>query len=1721
MAIPRSDADLIRICLEGREDEVTDDVLSAIRQRSTESPLVREAVRVSPHPALRSTIVDSKPGSVPDSDSLPSGRSTRVWRLATVGGLIAAFAVVLIVVQQSKKNADFAARLKLDAASPDTIREPAPSASPQRTAPIQTDAPADTHSAGTRPTIEMAVPADTAATATAADAIENAPVTMPPEAAQTSVEPVIPAVIVEAVPDEAPPWAESLNLEIPPRAFADIAWKLPGMEQPDEFRPDQFRQWCESLPGRPFQAQEERVGNRLFTRFDGLTRLRAPWVDDAVLRLGIYDVERCSLYVWDGNRGLQFKFFRHRTPNVWAVHRVTRTAEAAPPTEGELLTTDCGRWQRSTFGAFDVRWEDGWLRMVRGDVALLSVPWESRPREIILDGKFKVRQLSMFRTDPLPAEVLEKPIFQSGSNRLPTSSPGELSWTLSEPDTSRVQPLNADGMATGVELSSTELTKKTARAWFPIPDTGLCEFIFRVESADAGTGLFFGREDGTPVFQIGWVWDPTAGLSGILFQQGGQNQVEHRFDRDAWPPPWSGESQWLRVVPGYGTVSVWISPDGANWGWVGDSPARRPWEHWQTVGLFAQPQASRSIRLRSIEAREFSALASLADADLLKQVDIQWFAPLALLDPGAWLHSVVRHQPDNVDPRAWRTACAVATLRAVPAHDLGVFLTNGLLADGLPAESGQSVLARQLLNEAAQLTDVFDHGRGVQWTQLGYEAAWYEVRARHHHRLATGNPMSRADAGSSADSPTARPQDAAPADSPSATAMRFLLAAPFWTSFIPSLTPQDTARHELTALVESGQSSAARDLIDRIVFWNTNSHPGHSWWSPVDPLYLTVVWSELSAHDDLDSEQRAARFSIPGRWKTALAPQRHPLAQPVSKEAYNVMAEFQAAISGQAFGDACQVISSAASADLLGLLPDTRDNRLLISFPGAVALAMEQSPRLRESMNEKFGAIGRLRVRQAMEAGDARQVEAATVQFFGTPAAAESEQWLGDRALAAGRFAQARGHYQRALEGFHRHSTLAVNDTRGLSARLQLTSAFQGQLGPSVTATAPSDPVSIGTTTLTSAQLDPLLKELTGRSPSPGAGKALSGEATLSPDTGVTAARLPEPGVYTVQTASRYDGDLGEHAGQSAPHGVDWVARQLGTVTDGTQALLSNRFQINCLDLVSGQTLWSTQLGGEHGHAHYWPMLPMRPLLTPGSVFARRLTKNGPELVCLDRQNGQLRWRQKPDWTLLSDPFLVRGRLQCFAQEQVAAGPSVLYLLTVHADSGTVLEAVPVLNLLDSGQTPVPNCQPVASDGLIHFTTEGVAACCNSDGQLLWVRREPVIPVTLDSRMRPLRAWTPPIVDSQHVFLSQPESPLIECLDAETGRQTWNIVEPDLTRMIGVVGHSLIFETPDGLRAVDSANGAWTWSYQAADLLDAILIGPDQTTQADKTPEQSKTARRVLVTRKVASPDGNRQQFTPTLIWLDASTGLELDRAPLDSLRDLEPYLGPFLVTADRTWVLSGTGRQTAHRDILELSRSDTDHPRPVVNQSMWAGWHPEFRLATFSGNRAAQPDLARVNLSKEVRDGLEAACPGWLLTAPPQRKEAGLRTDFRGRQNILLLHLSQRGMTDEQRAAQAATPVNAVRLIREVTIPAQTSQGLKLFVGHDAGQTWLLTVDAGRERLHSSVIDDETARDGWIPLHISAPQLAGRTIQMIITCALADSSKEAWIGLSDITPPK
>lgn len=1685
-----SDDELLHFCQHGPFDEVPVELIDRLRDRVQDNAALQTAVETSPR---REWLHQHLGNASPPRASL---RFVAVfWSMIAVACLIVGIWIGQRAIRGPRAESDRDGVAQRDEAVPDAHPMPITGDATDAVKPTKGDLSATSATAQT-PDLTTA-------------AVEKS------EPKPTDIKP-------EVVVDEL--WKDALDVQQPPLAVNDRVWSTPASRGPDSFVPDTFRRWFAAIPGRPFTANEERIDNRSFTIFDGQGRLRPQWVDAAVLRMTVYDVERCSLTFWHGNAGIRLMFFRHRQPQVWAAHRVIRPAANAASVAGELLTTDCGRWQMTQFGPLEFRYENNHLLIARGDVSILKVPMSAAPQDVVIDAKMKFRELSMYRSDPLTPDQSERFVHQIGSNRFASSRPGDLEWTPRplEGTSFRNTPLAGQPGDAAVELATAASTKEVTWAAVAAPQTGLSELIFKVDHADPGTGVYFGSATGVPQERLGFVWDPIGGRIAATLLHPGENAIEKPFDPNAFAPPHVGESQWFRLIVGVGIVSGWVSPDGVHWGWLGEVPYPGTGARSSTVGVFALPGAERKIRISHFALHELPHLVSLAPQELCQQVDLAKLEPLDVRDVGSWLQQVIKTRPAAIPFAEWRRACAIETLKVGSNLVLAQTLLSGLLADGLfgdfdanrpdivrvktleagvaPANERRALLAQnlKLLSEAALLYNTYDGTNAVQFSQL-----WHATV----EKFVAMNETRGGD------------QGAVVVDD----ALRAMLNATLWTGAVPLVTPVDAVRRELASLVGANRQADVLQAVDRLVFFNTPCHPSQYWWSYADPIYNAVLWAELSSHKGLSPDEQTRRRSIPRRWKATPAPLPHSLAQPLSKEAYNVMAEFQAAISGKAYADACQVIGAAGTGHLLGLLPDSHDDKLLVAFPNAVALAMSELPELKATMNDKFGAIGRLRVRQAMETGDSEVLEAARVQFFGTLAAAESERWLGDRAFAAGQFAEARGYYRRAMAGFAANSQVVTQDLADLQGRYQLASSMFGVTEPDALLAN----VAFGEVSLSKEQLAALATDLMKTS---GAVQVngLSAAATVT-NSNLMTTNVPAMATYKLEAKGKFDGDLGEHVGHAASVEIDWFSRQFAITVDGAVGFMSNRFQLASLDLNTAAVRWVQPLGAEHGHAHHWANVAMKPIVVGHWVFCRRLTKNGPELVAFDKNAGTPLWKFKPKSVVVSDPLFVQGRLQVFIAEPSYAGPVDLRLVTLHPETGNVLHDVSVTRLFDDPQLQGHPCSAVAQEGVIFFALSGVSGCCDAQGQTIWLRRQAWLPTTMDP-YRYRRAFDPPLLVGNTIIVTQPGVPVIEALDQRSGRLQWTRSTPDLRRMLGLCEGRLLVETQNGLEAVDPTNGQIAWRYNAADLLDAILlpapglpVAPPPTVPAVATasalPVVPPTSPRILLSRVIDGP-GNAN--VPCLVWIDAATGLEAGYLPIETLTDKEPRLGPILATPTVTWIFSGKGRVDGRRDLLALTSVPEKGLVRSVDQALWSGWLPEFQRATFVTNVVARPNIARRTVPASLRDAFVKQLGGWLAIAPPsQPKDAGLRGDVKGQKDALAVLLTPRALNDDQKAALASAPVDALRLIKQVRVPKVDEAVLKFRVGHETGQKWQLIIEGAHCRVLSTIVDDSTSPQGWQDVQVSLSHLANTVTELTVTCAPVTTpdatAKPTWVYLANL----
>jgi len=648
---------------------------------------------------------------------------------------------------------------------------------------------------------------------------------------------------------------------------------------------------------------------------------------------------------------------------------------------------------------------------------------------------------------------------------------------------------------------------------------------------------------------------------------------------------------------------------------------------------------------------------------------------------------------------------------------------------------------------------------------------------------------------------------------------------------------------------------------------------------------------------------------IPPTW-------RHPLALQWNKEAYNVRAELQSALTGQSYEDACRIVMSINVTEGPGLLPDMDDRQLFVSLPTAVAAAMQTYPAFEQLMVEKFGPLGTIRVRQGIQSGDVRGVQAATLQFFGTEAAAEAHTWLGDRDLAAGRFPSAEEHFLLAL------AQALPRQRDALKARLQLARALNG-----AAATRPEGLESLewNGTRLSGAELETLFQSLAQRP---------SLAQRFQPVARDPAPVLP-PRAYRVEQRAVFDGQSGQNPGKFEFRHGDPFGRQLATIVDAQRIYVSNRFQVNAYQ-HSGQQVWAQSLGSDQGEAYAMPMTPMPPLLAGDRMFTRRLAKGGAELACLKTDSGQVLWAQRPNLQVISDPVFWNGSLCALTLARFDDDHVQVEATRFDFESGAATSSQPLFRLRD-GNDRSHAAQLVVSGRLAVCTLAGISCCFDGSGEIHWLRRHLWIPGPVDELSEDFRVAAP-ILQGRHVVVSVPGVREICAMDLETGRLVWKQSEPDLRGIAAVHESLLLLDTARGLVALELATGRRVWTRDYDSRLEAIHVHDPYV---------------VIAQRHVAGSHKTR----PFLIWLDLATGVEVAESQIVGQERPECQFGPLIPVDGKWWAFVGQGWKETRRELVELIEVSPQVPG-VIRDAAVGDWLPDL----------AEPQLA----------DLAYVLPGW-----------------------------------------------------------------------------------------------------------------------------------------------
>jgi len=1299
-------------------------------------------------------------------------------------------------------------------------------------------------------------------------------------------EPELPDPVRESVAPQAPvpPWHDALVDDRPLPPFEQVCFDT---FETGKFLPrrEYLEKWFEPLDGNPQRIVDARTTVGQCAGIDGVLRLKAPLGPHHGLRVWMENYQRLQIQLYRGREGVALVY--HEDDNWrWSAYRIERESTAAAPGAWMLLATDDGRARRTNLrlgGPIEIRPAHGEVLVTRGDVVLLRAPFPGAiPDEVLFSGKATFYGIAMVHSAPPPALREDGPV-QPRALR-----PAESDWTEQLGTNARLERMPGGEVQLHAEMAA-------VRGWamMPLPNGELREVVLKIEQAGSGAGVFLGKPGERPGQVVRWMQDRRNG--GLcLAVRGDEDAREDNYPSVAehYLPVNSG-SHWLRLVVGSGVARCWTGSDGVHWAELEQTlPVPLGATH---LGLHHVAMSSGcGLRLVHCEIRPLDALTAMVPDTVLKK------APPVLdaITREAWLQQVDPSRPSDVELSVWRRAAALRTLAAGCTRVIGEPLLLDLLAD-LPQLEWPVDLQLRALEQASLLLD------------LRNTHAVVPLLVERYQQL--GQAMFRAGA-----------------QLPCSDIRPAFMHLPLDTKANYPLVDPQLVRLELLTYLYRGAWDDAFDFCRRVRFFHHQENVPLLDWGESLARRASLSGERVSRR--LAAQRSEPRASRVRGVESALRPKpgwQHPLIEELDKDTYNALGELQAILESGSADEAARLIATLSVDATRGLARWGGDDSLLVTMPVAVLHAIRSSPALREAIIRNHAAIARVRIREAIAAGDAAAVRLAAVQFEPTEFAVEARQWLGDRALADGQFDLALGEYQRAARSLS-------EIPESLSARLRLAGAM---LGLHLDVGFAAD-VKIGERRWSAGEFDAMLTELRRHR---GIDAAKSAAAPAGAVAGVPGERhppfqdryavdargdgselrlqtAPSPGNFQVQVRGAIDGPLGEAPGEEVMRGlnrfkVDWAGNQIAALTDDKSLFVSNRFQVAAYHVETGQRLWQAAPQGVKAlRSRDWTNVPMRPVPLGNALVARMLYGDGPILMSVEKATGRLLWAAS-DWKgqwVVSDPIPRHDRLLALTLQRLDPTESILKLTSIDAETGDILTQVDLLRLSPTWLTH-RMCELLPRDDGLIAVLGGMVLCCDYDGEVRWLRHQVALPFDEESETC-AQSHDRPLLHEGWLCYAQPGVRTVDCVDAATGQLRWSTLVPDIRRMVAWRAGVVVVQTDAGFSGLNETDGHVVWATRVAGVLTMQMDGPPA--EVARVPGNSAT---ILISRTL--PVDGAKKFRPQLDWLDVTTGAVQASVALPALDDEDPRWGPAIAGPGRTWVFFGRGPQDPRRELVELVR--------------------------------------------------------------------------------------------------------------------------------------------------------------------------------------------------------
>lgn len=1240
----------------------------------------------------------------------------------------------------------------------------------------------------------------------------------------------------------AEPWNDARYLGAPPRPFLDLAHEHHRYWGPPLTKTS-FREWFKPFDG--FKSESSRRWDTTMVTLDGATQLRAPLSPEHLLRLAISETNnQFRLHLWNGLQGYTLQLYDWQN-QAWIAYRVERKKLTDPrPSKYEFASSDDKHYflmhAQDQPHRIELRCADARLTLSHAGVTLLDLPWDGPEPEVVLDTRGVLHGLALNRVSDAGPPALPAPPAVTTT----WEKPADREWFVHEGNIAKFtkQP---DG---SVQIDAAERPDKDAWATTALDLKGPSIIECEVEVIEPGAKLILATQENIPRYALAPLLDRRTGSNIWAFHGALDGGFETDSNIPEQPAAMSGSRAWVRIVQGAGVLRVWLSTDGETWGRAFDAQFDTEGGCERIGLLITRGDRPRGMILHSVTIRELPLLTSLVPAELLAKVPRLKF--VTRLDE--WNEQVAKLKPADVDETAWRRACALKTVLLGQGRQLANPLLFRLLDEAsaaIPAGEDPAAQQKALEQKLAWLNEVAWISNSIHQPDLYQPRDFLPARFDELARSAALN---------------GQPDQW--------TKVWYAwVTSPGWYGVTRSTEWQHIAREGLLQGVYQGDAGRVRDLYQLT--------------QTIYPRLTFLPWVENWIAGKLPNSLPTAEMTGEP-YESRNIDRRHPYIEELSKDSFNMMAELNSAIGSKALRDAAQLITQAGPHDNGGLLPDERDDQLLVALPAAISLALHKEPELRDVLVNEYGQVGLLRYRKAELEGDLVVMQNLVNQYPGTAAAGSAFAWLGDRALSGGDFGSALANYTAALP------IAAPEISADLPARQRLAAALLGrEFGQPATAD-----VTIGEARLSAAEFEKQVRELREQHDRAAGMPALADQ------------RVPLAGKLELKKLGTTDGDAGDKVGEfpemlnlmfDQGKRFDWAARQMSVVPAGENLLWSNRYQVALYD-AEGKKLWKSSLDNEHGKAHDWLLVPMKPLIVGDRVYARRLSKTGPNLVALTMGSGKLLWQTRPGLVVISDPLWINEEVRVLTINR-GEQEAQIQLTSLDALNGNVIAERSLVNVRPAWDDH-HTAQWIQEGGRIYGNLTGMVFCCDLNGRMQWARRQIWISPRED-RDWPRQWMQPPLFADNRLFVAQPGVKAVECLDPETGRLIWRRVLSDVRRVLGAAQGVVVVQTETALLAFSSEGGELKWKQPLENSLSAYLMGNEKIT--------------VWNVRRDNPKDG---PWTPECHTIELQSGKLLATQSFEQLRGDRPHVGPLAQTRpNRWWLFTGNGDKEPHRTIVEI----------------------------------------------------------------------------------------------------------------------------------------------------------------------------------------------------------